>query len=253
LNKILESALWGLLSGSALLIGSLFGYYFSISQKVVGGIMAYGSGVLISALSFDLLDEAFQNAGIGPIAIGFLGGSIIYSVANYLVNQAGGVHRKRSGSQQKEIKDLRVKDSSLSIAIGSLIDGIPESLVIGISMLAGEGVSVVAVIAIFLSNIPEGLSSTAGMKKAGRSKVFIFGIWGGIALLSGISALLGYTVFSQFGVNIQAGTTAVAAGAILTMVANTMLPEAYENEGNTSGFITVIGFLTAFFLSKYAV
>jgi zinc transporter, ZIP family len=126
-----------------------------------------------------------------------------------------------------------------------LLDGIPESIVIGVSMIAGGAVSFVAVIAIFLSNLPEGLSSSAGMKKAGRSARYVFGIWIGIALISGLAALLGYAVFSKFSPDVIAATTAVAAGAILAMLADTMIPEAFEAAHDFAGLITVIGFLAA--------
>jgi len=131
-----------------------------------------------------------------------------------------------------------------------LLDGIPESIVIGVSLIGGGAVSLVAVVAIFLSNLPEGLSSAAGMKKANRSAGYVFGVWGSIAAVSGISALLGYTIFSGFSSEIIAGTTAVAAGAILAMLADTMIPEAFEEAHDFAGLITVIGFLAAFVLTK---
>jgi ZIP family zinc transporter len=136
------------------------------------------------------------------------------------------------------------------LAVGALLDGIPESLVIGISMVEGNAVSRVAVAAVFLSNFPEGLSSAAGMKRAGRSKTYTFAIWGGIAATSGVTALLGYVAFQGLSVEIIAATTAVAAGAILAMLADTMIPEAFEEAHNFAGLITVAGFLTAFVLTK---
>jgi ZIP family zinc transporter len=138
----------------------------------------------------------------------------------------------------------------LAIAIGALLDGIPESIVIGLSMLQGGAVSMVAVMAIFLSNLPEGLSSATGMRNAGRSAGYIFGVWGGIALISGIAALLGYALFGQFSPDVVAATTAVAAGAILAMLADTMIPEAFEQAHTFAGLITVVGFLVAFVLTK---
>jgi ZIP family zinc transporter len=142
-------------------------------------------------------------------------------------------NRKRSGGKQPSEKDQ--SGSGAAIAIGALLDGIPESIVIGLSMLKGGAVSVVAVIAIFLSNVPEGLSSAAGMKRAGRSPTYIFGIWGAIAIASGLAALVGYTVFKEFSREIVAGTTAVAAGAILSMLVDTMIPEAFEETHNFAG------------------
>lgn len=244
----LQAGCWGFVAGAALIVGALIAYFIAVPQRVIAAIMAFGSGVLISALSFELMEEAFKRGGFDSTAIGFLSGAAVYTVANILLARQGAKHRKRSGQQQpSEDED---GGSGLAIAVGALLDGIPESIVIGLSLLQGGAVSFVAVIAIFLSNIPEGLSSAAGMKKAGRSATYIFGVWGGIALISGVAALLGYTVFQKFNVDIVAGTTAVAAGAILAMLADTMIPEAFEAAHDFAGLITVAGFLTSFVLSK---
>ena len=239
---------WGLVAGGALLIGAAFAYFVHVPQRLIAGVMAFGSGVLISALSFELMDEAFRQGGFDSTAIGFLGGATVYSAVNWLLEKRGAKHRKRSGGHQPSEQEHA--GSGLAIAVGALLDGVPESIVIGLSMLNGGAVSRVAVIAIFLSNIPEGLSSAAGMKKAGRSAGYIFGIWAGIALTSGIAALVGYTVFQGFSDEVIAATTAVAAGAILAMLADTMIPEAFEVAHNFAGLITVTGFLAAFVLSK---
>jgi len=250
MDKWLVAGFWGLVSGSALVLGSLAGYYLKISQKAVAIVMGFGAGVLISALSFELMDEAFKTGCFVATASGFLGGSLIYSIANYFVAKQGGKHRKRSGDKQPSADQ---EGSGLGIALGALLDGIPEAIAIGISMIQGGAVSIATVIAIFISNIPEGLSSTSGMKKAGRSKLFIFGVWGGIAILTSIASILGYAVFAHLSTTVVAATIAIAAGAILTMLADTMIPEAFEEGHNIIGIITVIGFLSAFVLSKLSV
>ena len=243
-----QAGFWGFVAGAALLIGAAIGYFLKVPQRVIAAIMAFGSGVLISALSFELMDEAYRQGGFDATAYGFLGGAAVYTAANWYLNHRGAKHRKRSGDQQpSEAED---NGSGLAIAVGALLDGIPESIVIGLSMLKGGVVSTVAVAAIFLSNVPEGLSSSAGMKKAGRSMTYVFGIWGGIELASGIASLVGYTVFQNFSSEVVAATTAVAAGAILAMLVDTMIPEAFEVAHDFAGLITVAGFLAAFALSR---
>ncbi|QOY92619.1 ZIP family zinc transporter [Massilia sp. UMI-21] len=244
----LQAGLWGLLAGGALLLGAAAGYRLRVSQRLIAAIMAFGSGVLISALSFEMMDHAYETGGFASTAAGFLGGATVYTLANRWLSRRGARHRKRSGGQQPSAQENG--GTGLAIAVGALLDGIPESIVIGLSMLAGGGVSTVAVAAIFLSNIPEGLSSAAGMKRAGRKPGYIFGIWGGITLVSGLSALLGYAVFRQFSPQIVAATTAIAAGAVLAMIVDTMIPEAFEQTHDFAGLITVAGFLAAFALSK---
>src|SRR5215212_3879409 len=188
------AALWGLVAGSALLLGASIGYFLRVPQRLIAAVMAFGGGVLISALSFDLMDEAYQRGGFDSTAGGFLAGAAVYTAANWALTQHGAKHRKRSGDQQPS--EDQHAGSGVAIAVGALLDGIPESIVIGTSMIQGGVVSIVAVVAIFLSNVPEGLSSAAGMKQAGRSVRYVLGVWAVIALISGIAALLGYTVFS---------------------------------------------------------
>ena len=142
--------------------------------------------------------------------------------------------------------------SGVAIAIGALLDGIPESIAIGLRILHGGAVSVATVAAIFLSNLPEGLSSSAGMRSAGRSAVYVFGVWTAIAVACGLSSLAGYVVFDALSPFIVAATTAIAAGAMLTMIVDTMIPEAFAETHNWTGLIAVLGFLTSFTLTQVA-
>jgi ZIP family zinc transporter len=243
----MQAGLWGLFAGGALVIGAVIGYWVRLSDRRIAGIMAFGAGVLISALCFELMAEAYKQGGLRAAVFGFASGAVVYSAANWFLSRYGAKHRKRSKGQPSSSDEA--EGSGAAIAVGALLDGIPESIAIGLSMLAGTGVSVVTVAAIFISNIPEGVSSSAGMKRSGRSAGFIFGIWLTIALISGLSALAGYSVFDTLSPQARAATTGIAAGAILAMISDTMLPEAFEGTHNLSGLITAAGFLCAFALS----
>lgn len=250
MTPVLSATFWGFVSGGALVLGAAIGFYLSVPNRVAAGIMAFGSGVLISALSFELMEEAFNTAGLGATAAGFLFGAFLYAGANRLLVTLGAKHRKRSGGQQPS--EQEEGGSGVSIALGALLDGIPESIAIGLSILHGGAVSIATVAAIFLSNLPEGISSSAGMRKAGRSAAYVFGVWIAIAVACGLSSLAGYVVFGSFSPEVVAATTAVAAGAMLTMIVDTMIPEAFAETHNWAGLITVLGFLTSFALSEVA-
>lgn len=247
MNPAFEAAVWGFVGGGALILGALVGYRLKIPKALIAGVMAFGSGVLISALSFELMAEAYKGAGIMATALGFLLGAFSYAAANRVLVIYGAKHRKRSGTNQPS--EAEQPGSGAAIAIGALLDGIPESIVIGLSILHGGAVSMAVVVAIFLSNIPEGLSSSAGMKQAGRSAFFIFGIWSVIAVICGLSALAGYVLFDNLPPFVIALTIAIAAGAMLTMVIDTMIPEAFAGTHNWAGLIAVLGYLMSFYLS----
>ncbi|MFI9812793.1 ZIP family metal transporter [Saccharothrix variisporea] len=238
---------WGLLAGSALLVGALLGYLVRVPAGVIAAVMGFGSGVLMSAVAFDLIDEAHDLGGLVPTAGGAATGAVVYTAANVYLASRGARHRKRSGGQQPS--ESEQAGSGTAIAIGALLDGIPESVVIGASLIGGGGVSAVTVAAVFISNVPEGLSSAAGMRQAGRSRVYVFGLWTAIALVSGLAAMLGNVALAGADPAWLAGITAFAGGAILAMIADTMIPEAFEDAHLLVGLVTVAGFLTAFALS----
>jgi zinc transporter, ZIP family len=242
----LQAGLWGLFAASSLLIGAATAFVTSLPRRISAGIMAFGCGVLISAVAYDLLEDGFQEGGIWPIALGAAVGSSSYTIADWLVSRNGGHDRKRSGHQQTKAGE----GGGLAIAIGSLLDGIPESVVLGVGLLGGSGVSLAMLAAIFLSNFPEGLSSALGMRKAGRSAAYVFGLWAAIVLISGAASLLGAALLGGAAPGVLAVVKAVAAGALLTMIVDTMIPEAVEGERKETGMFVVAGLLVAFALSN---
>lgn len=245
-SNIIMAAIWGFIAGSALLIGAFFGYFFKLPQRLVASIMAFGAGVLMSAVSFELLDEAYALGGPTHLVAGFLIGATIFTLANLYLARKGAKHRKRSVKPGNNDVD----NGAMAIAAGSVIDGVPESIAIGLTMIGGGAVSTATLVAIFLSNIPEGLSSSAGMKKEGWKPVKVFSLWLIIAIITSISSLIGFTVFSHLPVEATAVTLSIAAGGILAMLVDTMIPEAFSETHNLAGMVTVIGFAISFILSK---
>ncbi len=239
---MVEAAFWGFVGGFSLVLGAVAGLTFPTSQRVIGLIMAFGGGVLISALAFELTEEAYLEGGADAVAIGLAAGSLAFFAGDWVIDHNGGNHRKRSGGQKEE-------SGGTAIVLGALMDGIPESIAIGVSLLSGSGVGIAMVAAVFLSNIPESLAASTGMRKNGRSTPYIFGVWSGVMLSSTLAAALGYAFLSDASGNVIAAIQAFAAGAILTMLADTMMPEAFEHGGSVVGLMTVLGFASAFFLS----
>jgi ZIP family zinc transporter len=244
----IEAGWWGFVAGAALLLGAALGYFARVPVRATAAVMAFGAGVLISALAFDLMDEAYRTGGFTSTALGFIAGAVVYSAANLILARQGAHHRKRSGHQQPS--ESGVPGSGTAVFIGALIDGIPESIAIGLTLLGGTGVSMPAVAAIFLSNLPEGLSAASGMKKAGRSARYVFGLHAAVVAVSALAALLGYTVLKGVSSHLAAAITAVAAGGILAMLVDTMMPEAFEEAHELAGLIAAAGFLAAFMLSR---
>jgi ZIP family zinc transporter len=247
-----EAALWGLLGGSTLVIGAALGLRFTWSTYVVGLIMAFGAGVLIASVAYELVDDAARVGTFAATAGGLAAGSATFFVGDLLVTRAGAGDRKRSAPVEVGTKSVApaAGASGAALALGALLDGIPESAAIGITILDEGAPSIAFIAAVALSNLPEGLSSATGMRAAGRSKRHIMGLWVGIALLSSIAAGLGYVLLDGASADAIAFVMTFAAGAILCMLASTMLPEAAADGGPVVGLVTAAGFLASVLLDR---
>jgi ZIP family zinc transporter len=234
---------WGLFAGSSLILGGLLALMFPIRERLLGLIMAFGAGVLISAVAFELVAEAFETAaGSGSLAFGLTAGALTFFVGDLLVDRMGGEGRK-------SMRRTAGSGAALAIVLGIVLDGIPESAVIGLGLLNGAGVSIAVIAAVFLSNLPEAIAATTGLSAGGWPRGRIMGLWTLVALVSGLASLLGYAVFDSAGPAALAFLLAFAGGAILTMLADTMMPEAFEHGGKLVGLATTLGFGLAFALT----
>src|SRR5215217_2611348 len=247
---VLDSLLWGFIASIPLLIGSIVASFVNLPKNIIATIMAFGSGVLVAALAFSLIEEAFSLAeeSILPVIIGFASGGISYSEVNYILNKRGGTkHRKKS---QGENAGGSKNASGLALLVGSVMDNIPENMALGISLVTGGTVNIVLIAAIFISNFPEGLASTVGMKTNGKSSKQIIVLWSIAVFISTISAVIGFKILSNTTPFIISIAISFAAGAILVMLAESMIPEAYEEGGIKIGIATMMGFVIAFILGK---
>ena len=240
------AAFWGLVGGIALVAGAAVTLIWRVPSRVVGWITAFGAGVLISALSIDLAQDAFATGGWTALAAGLAAGALSFYVGDLVLDKTLGRPRK----QGRDWPGPQQDNSANAIVLGSLLDGIPESVAIGVSLLSGEGVGLAVVIAVFLSNVPESLSASDGLRAAGHRPRWILGLWTGIALASALSAGLGYAFLGDAPPVAVAAVQAFAAGAVLTMLADTMMPEAYTRSRNVAGLLTTLGFAVAFLVSR---
>ena len=244
----LQAAGWGLLSASGLLIGALGGYYTGLQHSTIARVMTFAAGVLLAVVAVDLVISARGAATLHWTVIGLLCGAALFSSVNWLLSRRGAQHRKRCGECVQQPEEQEQHGSGLAIAAGTFLDGVPEGVVLGISVLHLGAPGLGTVTAFFLSNIPEALSSSAGMRRAGRSARYVFGVWIGIALLIGFAAALAALLLQGTGSAVLGTVEALAAGAILALVSETMIPEAFYGSPLFNGLLLVVGFVALLIL-----
>jgi ZIP family zinc transporter len=233
---VLTALGWGALAAASLVIGALLALARRWHDGVVGAVLAFGAGALISSVAFELAQEGLEIGSPVSVAIGLALGAVTFFLADRAVTRIGG--RKGGGA------------AGLPLALGSLLDGIPEQAVLGIGLASGQGVSVALLVAIFVSNLPEGVGSAADMLAGGKSRGAVVRLWVVVAVVCTLATLLGYGVADVASGNVRAGIDGFAAGALLVMLVDSMIPEAKAKAGNRAGLVTVLGFAVAAALSN---
>lgn len=240
-----EAVFWGAFSASSLLIGAAVALRWQLSARLVGLVMGFGAGALISAVAFELVEKAIESSeGTHTPGLGLAAGALVYFGGDWYID-------KRGGSERKDISGQGAEGNARAIMLGTVLDGIPESIVVGGSLVVGAGVSVAMVAATFLSNFPEAVGATVGLKKGGMPTRRLLGLWLAIVAVSAASSAIGYVVLDDAPAAVGAFFQAFAAGAILTMLVDSMIPEAYEEGGKPVGLVTVLGFALAVGLSRF--
>jgi ZIP family zinc transporter len=236
---MLNAFLWGMLATSSLILGGLIASRFSLGKRTLGIIMAFGAGTLISAVSYELVFEAVKRATYsGFPAFGLFAGALTFYFTEMLIHKLGARnHQQMQASDQSGLV--------IPMVLGIILDGVPESIVIGLGILEGGTVSLSMLVAVFISNLPEAIAGTTGMKAGGWSKKRIILLWFIIALVCGFATVAGYALFSGVSEKWLSFVEAFAGGAILLMLANSMMPESYEHAGKLAGIFTVLGFFVS--------
>lgn len=220
---------WGAVAASSLVVGALLALLRRWPSWQVGIVLAFGAGALISAVSFELAQEGAKEGGFPAVAVGLAVGAITYFLADRRVESMG---------------------AGAGLALGAFLDGIPEQLVLGIGIASGAGVSVSLLVAIFVSNLPEAIGSADEMSEAGRSRRDVLRLWAGVALCCTLASVVGWAAADVAGGRMRAGIDGFAAGALLVMLVDSMIPDAFRRARQVAGLVTVLGFAVAAGLSE---
>jgi ZIP family zinc transporter len=227
---------WGTLAASSLVLGALAASARAWTPRQLGTVLAFGAGALISAVSFELWEEGFAIGGLGWTALGLGLGALTYFVCDSALDR-----RSAKGGEG---------DTGTALALGAFLDGIPEQLVLGIGLAGGGPVSVALLVAIFASNLPEAIGSAAEMERDGKPRRSVLLLWIAVALACALATGAGYLIADAASGGLHAAINGFAAGALLVMLIDSMIPAASRDAGRPAGLVTVLGFAVAAALSS---
>ncbi len=234
---------WGALAASSLVLGALLAFARRWPARQIGMVLAFGAGALISAVSFELAAEGLRVGSLGATAVGLGIGALTYYGLDGLIASRYSAGRGRTGRASGS-------DPGTALALGAFLDGIPEQLVLGIGLAGGEGVGVGLLVAIFVSNLPEAIGSASEMRKSGSGRGKVIGLWGAVAAICVAASVAGYAIADLASGELRAGIDGFAAGALLVMLIDSMIPEATRESGRIAGLVTTLGFAVATALSS---
>jgi zinc transporter, ZIP family len=237
---MIEAFGWGVLGASALVLGALLGVIRPWPARLVGLVLGFGAGALISAVSFDLALRGLRAGGLVAVAIGLAAGALTFFVLDGMLDRLA---KRRAASANVN------PDASISLAVGAVLDGIPENLVLGVGIAREGGVSWALLVAIFVQNLPEGMGSAIGWQDAGARPWRICAGWAGVAIVTALAAPAGFALAEVLANNFSGAFNGFAAGALLVMLVDSMAPEARRKAGRSAGLATTVGFALGVALS----
>jgi len=238
--SIWAAFLWGAFAAGSLLLGQALAGPMERKRRLTGLLMGFGAGALLSAVAYELIPESNLGHGLG-IGLGVVLGAVTYFVLDRILDSSGAGTRQSIGAEKES-------GSGMAMFLGALVDGVPESFILGTTLALGGSVNLAFLTAVFVSNIPEGVAGTINLKAAGSTERHILRMWAALAITSGLAAALGYLL--AHATHVQGlYAEAFAAGGVLTMLSDSMLPEAFEHGGKPVGLLVVLGYLVAAALS----
>lgn len=229
-----EAILWGAVAAAPLFVGAVLALLHTWPPKWLGIVLGFGAGALMASIAFELWEEGLDLAGPIPLVVGVAAGALTYYIADRIVESRASAKEGAAGGP---------------LAVGALLDGIPEQLVLGIGLASGEGVSVALVIAIVVSNLPESIGSAADLLDGGMKRSRVLSLWAGVAVVCAIATIAGFALADAVGPEFRAGASGFAAGALLVMLVDSMVPDAQSKAKESTGLATVLGFALAAGLS----
>jgi ZIP family zinc transporter len=234
---------WSALAASSLTLGALLAFVRRWSTRQIGLVLAFGAGALISAVSFELAGEGLRVGSLGATALGLGIGALVYFSLDGLIAGHFSAGRGRTGRAAGS-------DPGTALALGAFLDGIPEQLVLGIGLAAGEGIGIGLLVAIFVSNLPEAIGSATEMRSSGTERGSVLLLWGVVAVICTLAGVAGYAIADAASGELQAAIDGFAAGALLVMLIDSMIPDATKESGRVAGLVTTLGFAVATGLSS---